>query len=121
MRLWGWLLAVLGGGLCQHPEPPHGCSMGSCYPVTGDLLVGRAEQLKASSTCGLQGPQPYCIVSHLQEEEKCFVCDSRRPYAPLANPLSHRMENAVPSFLPHRRKAWWQSENGLAIPIQPPG
>ncbi|XP_053890049.1 laminin subunit beta-2 [Malaclemys terrapin pileata] len=113
MRLWVWLLAVLGGGLCQHPEPPHGCSMGSCHPVTGDLLVGRAERLKASSTCGLQGPQPYCIVSHLQEEKKCFVCDSRRPYSPLTNPVSHRIENAVPSFLPHRRKAWWQSENGV--------
>ncbi|XP_074861711.1 laminin subunit beta-2 isoform X2 [Carettochelys insculpta] len=113
MRLWGWLLAVLGGALSQRPEPPHGCSLGSCYPVTGDLLVGRAEQLTASSTCGLQGPQPYCIVSHLQEEEKCFVCDSRRPYSALTNPGSHRIENAVRPFAPHRRKAWWQAENGV--------
>ncbi|EMP26592.1 Laminin subunit beta-2 [Chelonia mydas] len=44
-------LTLWGGGLFQHPEPPHGCSLGSCYPVTGDLLVGRAERLKASSTC----------------------------------------------------------------------
>ncbi|XP_067396984.1 laminin subunit beta-2 isoform X2 [Emydura macquarii macquarii] len=113
MRLWGWLLAVLGGALCQDPEPPHSCSLGSCYPATGDLLVGRAERLTASSTCGLQGAQPYCIVSHLQDEKKCFVCDSRQPYAPGANPVSHRIENAVPSFVPHRRKAWWQSENGV--------
>ncbi|KAF3819017.1 hypothetical protein GH733_013167 [Mirounga leonina] len=42
------------------------CKKGSCHPTTGDLLVGRSAQLTASSTCGLDGAQKYCILSYLE-------------------------------------------------------
>lgn len=48
----------------------------------------------------------------LQDEKKCFDCDSRRPYDPVYNTINHRIENVITTFKPHRKKSWWQSENG---------
>uniref|UniRef100_A0A665X2E4 Laminin subunit beta-2-like n=1 Tax=Echeneis naucrates TaxID=173247 RepID=A0A665X2E4_ECHNA len=105
-------LFSLAAAVSQVPDHSHGCAHGSCYPATGDLLVGREKNLKASSTCGMRRKETYCIVSHLQEEKKCFECDSRRPYDPVYNTINHRIENVITTFKPHRKKSWWQSENG---------
>ncbi|VDN07204.1 unnamed protein product [Thelazia callipaeda] len=91
------------------------CNERSCYPATGNLLIGRKKSLTATSTCGLHGRQRYCIVSHLEEQTKCFYCDSRTEWQPNREPykLSHRIENVVSESYEDRHRNWWQSENGV--------
>uniref|UniRef100_A0A5F8GER2 Laminin subunit beta 2 n=1 Tax=Monodelphis domestica TaxID=13616 RepID=A0A5F8GER2_MONDO len=96
--------------VCAHEVPDllprPGCSGGSCYPPTGNLVVGRSQSLHASSTCGLSGPEPYCIVSHLQDSEKCFFCDSR-------GQGGHRINNVISLSGPDGERTWWQAESGV--------
>ncbi|CAL9703699.1 unnamed protein product [Knipowitschia caucasica] len=81
--------------------------MAAVYPATGNLLIGRAVNFSASSTCGERGAAHYCIVSHLQESDKCFVCDDSDPR------LRHRIESVI--YLTKSEEdehSWWQSVNG---------
>ncbi|CAK5107481.1 unnamed protein product [Meloidogyne enterolobii] len=90
------------------------CTDRSCFPATGNLLIGRKHQLSATSTCGLHRPGRYCIVSHLENPEKCFKCDSRQPWSyEQPGNVSHRIENVVKENYGDRTQNWWQSENGV--------
>ncbi|NXV06171.1 LAMB3 protein, partial [Cettia cetti] len=86
-------------------EAQGACSQGACYPPPGDLLLGRAPHLRASSTCGLSKPETYC-TPHGQWSMKCCRCDSRLPHSH----GGHRVENVLSSA---GRARWWQSRNGV--------
>ncbi|XP_035245264.1 laminin subunit beta-2-like [Anguilla anguilla] len=118
-----FILFFLMSALCTAaqllPSDQQGCAGGSCYPSTGNLLIGRAASLTTTSTCGLRGPERYCIVSHLQDSDKCFLCDSRRPFDPNRSRHSHRIENIIHMTHHNEDPTWWQSENGVeSVSIQ---
>ncbi|XP_030383466.1 laminin subunit beta-1 [Scaptodrosophila lebanonensis] len=106
------------GGRRDRPRNPprqyiktHPCERSSCYPATGNLLIGRENRLKASSTCGLQSAERFCILSHLQDK-KCFLCDSREDTR--GDPhKNHRIGQIIYKTKPGTNvPTWWQSENG---------
>jgi coxsackievirus/adenovirus receptor len=98
------------GAISQSSRQPQ-CEQGSCYPATGDLLIGREGNLTTNSTCGMDRQERYCIVSHLDDDKKCFLCDSRQSWSQQYSD-SHRIENIVSSFRKRKFK-WWQAENGV--------
>ncbi|XP_056896731.1 laminin subunit beta-2 isoform X1 [Takifugu flavidus] len=104
------LAAVVLGQM--EPSGLHGCAEGGCYPATGNLLIGRAANLSTTSTCGLHGPEQYCIVSHLQESDKCFECNSQHSYDPYNHRNSHRIDNVIYLMDSNEDETWWQSVNG---------
>lgn len=94
------------------PQRVHPCEKSSCYPATGNLLIGREERLVASSTCGTRSRERFCIVSHL-EDTKCFSCETneRTVHDPM---LNHRIGQIIYKNQPGTRmQSWWQSENGV--------
>lgn len=102
---------VIKPGYGQRSQNP--CDQSSCYPATGNLLIGREPGLTSTSTCGLQKKEKYCIVSHLRERKKCFWCKSTDEFA--GNPrFDHRIDNIVYRFDPRtKQRSWYQSENGI--------
>ncbi|XP_011162425.1 laminin subunit beta-1 isoform X1 [Solenopsis invicta] len=95
-----WLGPTISKSRGLYAKRPHPCEQSSCYPATGNLLIGRKDKLSASSTCGLHGPERFCIVSHLKDRKKCFFCDTSIPKQ------QHNIENIVSG-------SWWQAENGV--------
>ena len=61
------LFAGLGQGF--NPQFLQGCDRRSCYPATGNLLIGRADKLAATDTCGLEDKvsQEHCLMSDVME------------------------------------------------------
>uniref|UniRef100_A0A0B7BLZ6 Laminin N-terminal domain-containing protein n=1 Tax=Arion vulgaris TaxID=1028688 RepID=A0A0B7BLZ6_9EUPU len=104
-------LSALFHCICAQGRRHHTCEQGSCYPATGDLLIGRESNLTTSSTCGLERPQRYCVVSYLEKSTKCFTCDSRQPWMAGVFEQSHRIQNIVSSFK-DRKSRWWQAAAG---------
>ncbi|KAK7880274.1 hypothetical protein WMY93_030641 [Mugilogobius chulae] len=97
------LLLIAMAAVCQATT---NCLLGACYPPSGDLVLGRGQQLWASSTCGLTGSEVYC-TPYQQRRMKCCPCDSQNPEGPLA----HTVKDIISTAGPDR---WWQSQKGVS-------
>ena len=77
------------------------------------MLIGREANLTASSTCGLNGPEDYCVLSGQQQQrKKCFKCHTRSEFRD-DRLKYHGIENIVPIVGLKRKGFWWQAENGV--------
>lgn len=53
-----------------------------------------------------------------QESDKCFACDSRRPYDSYHHRNSHRVGNVIYLRDQNGELTWWQAVNGMQMLIQ---
>ncbi|XP_034442702.1 laminin subunit beta-3 [Hippoglossus hippoglossus] len=100
------MILLLLAALTAVSQAQTDCSRGACYPPSNNLLLGRAHQLHASSTCGLTGSEVYCSPYPLGRM-KCCPCDSRNPNGPLA----HTVQDVLSTSGPER---WWQSKKDVS-------
>ena len=105
------------------PQFLQGCDRRSCYPATGNLLIGRGDEeyLTSTDTCGLENPEKYCIISSIDSQtyrsrgslgsvsEKCYNCDASNAS------LAHGVENIIHRYsqtpgVSRRQQTmtWWQ-------------
>lgn len=75
-------------------DDDYSCQNTICSPRAGDLLIGRDNALVASSTCGLENVDTYCVVT-ASGKSHCSECYSKQAYNPITNPNSHRIENVI--------------------------
>ncbi|XP_062842586.1 laminin subunit beta-3 isoform X2 [Trichomycterus rosablanca] len=94
-------ITVLAGVCVAQQE----CWRGACYPPLGEILLGREGELKATSTCGLNGIEVFCTPFG-QGRMKCCPCDSRNPEGRDA----HTIQNVLSSAGAER---WWQSRKDV--------
>lgn len=99
-------ILLLVAALAAASQAQDVCSLGACYPPSGDLLLGRSQGLQASSTCGLMGSEVFC-TPYQQRRMKCCPCDSRNPDSQLA----HTVQDVLSTAGPDR---WWQSRKGVS-------
>ncbi|XP_069094728.1 laminin subunit beta-3 [Pleurodeles waltl] len=100
--MWTWIM-LLALPCLLHAQ--RDCLQAACYPPVGDILIGRASDLWASSTCGMDKVETFC-TPYAEWQMKCCKCDSRQPYTE----LSHEVANVLSTVGPLR---WWQSQNDV--------
>ncbi|KAH9285907.1 Laminin subunit beta-1 [Echinococcus granulosus] len=105
------LILLLSTHVTTAYEDNYSCRNTICSPRAGDLLIGRDNALVASSTCGLENVDTYCVVT-ASGKSHCSECYSKQAYNSITNPNSHRVENVI-SRVPSDPGRWWQSENAL--------
>lgn len=106
-------------GEAQQPRTRYmvGCDKRSCYPATGNLLIGREDMLSANDTCGAEREERYCVISSLdgrsnKKNTKCDMCDASDPAR--AHPVAKIVHKYEPPENPRSQQhlTWWQASNG---------
>ena len=76
---------------CQSQFQSRGCSERSCYPAMGNLLIGRADRLSATDTCGQErrvGFAIYHIFGGLKNYKRSLFPGEVLHLVQLESPLS---------------------------------